>query len=122
MTTTGELKFKLALEDEGINWDQAEKILGLVEHHLLSEHIEKVNKARDILNEVNLTAYSARHTVERWDNGLLEDLKALSKPLPDGEDETVEELQAALAEVISTFRYDAEEVVTELEEIEDLTK
>jgi len=120
--TAGELKFKLALEDEGVSWEQAETILGLAEYHLLSEHIEKVDKARDIFDEINLTAYRARHTVERWDNGLLEDLEALSKPLPDGEDETAEELREALAEVVFMYRHDAREVTESLKEIEELSE
>lgn len=120
--TAGELKFKLALEDEGVSWEQAETILGFVEDYLLSEHIEKADKAREVLDEVNLEAYSARQNVERWDNGLLDDLEALSKPLPDGEEETVEDLREAIAEVVLMYRHDVRGVTESLKEIEEMSE
>lgn len=120
--TAGELKFKLALEDEGVSWEQAETILGFVEDYLLSEYIEKADKAREVLDEVNLEAYSARQNVERWDNGLLDDLEALSKPLPDGEEETVEELRGAISVLVFLYRHDAQEVTESLKEIEELSE
>jgi len=120
--TAGELKFKLALEDEGVSWEQAETILGFVEDYLLSEYIEKADKAREVLDEVNLEAYSARQNVERWDNGLLDDLEALSKPLPDGEEETVGDLREAIAEVVLMYRHDVREVTESLKEIEELSE
>src|SRR5699024_12643209 len=118
--TAGELKFKLALEDEGVSWEQAETILGFVEDYLLSEYIEKTEKARGALEEVNLAAYSARHTVERWDNGLLDDLEALSKPLPDGERERVGELRGAISVLVFLYRHDAQEVTESVKEIEEM--
>jgi len=122
MATTGELKFKLALEDEGINWDISERVLDQVDLHLTTGFHEEIGKMEDDLNEINSLAYTARETVRGWDEGLLIDLEALAKPLPDGEEETVEELREALAEVVAMYRYDARDVYTSLKDIEKLTE
>lgn len=121
MTTTGELKFKLALEDEGINWNQAEAVVELTHRHLLAEHIEREDQAEKDREEINLLAYRGREVAEVLDEGLLADLKALSKPLPDGE-ETLEDLQEALAEVVRMYSMDVSAVRESLNDIEEMTR
>lgn len=121
MTTTGELKFKLALEDEGIDWNQAEVVVELVHQHLMTEHIERVDQAEKDREEINLLAYRGREVAEVLTEGLLADLEALSKPLSDGE-ETLEDLQRALAEVVAMYSSDASIVRENFNDIEGMTR
>lgn len=121
MTTAGELKFKLALEDEGINWDQAEAVVDLAHRHMMSEHIERANQAEEDREEINLLAFRGRETAELLDEGLLSDLEALSKPLQDGE-ETLEDLQDALADVVQMYSLDVFGVRETLIDIEEMTR
>ena len=121
MTTTEELKFKLALEDEGINWDQAERIINLTHRHLMSAHNERANQAEEDREEINLLAYRGKEVAEILDAGLLADLEALSKPQPDGE-ETLEDLQEALAEVVQMYSLDVSAVRETLIDIEGMTQ
>lgn len=121
MTTTGELKFKLALEDEGIDWNQAEVVVELVHQHLMTEHIERADQAEKDREEINLLAYRGREVAEVLIEGLLADLEALSKPLSDGE-ETLEDLQRALAEVVAMYSSDASIVRENFNDIEEMTR
>lgn len=121
MATTGELKFKLALEDEGINWDISERVLDQVDLHLTTGFHEEIGKMEDDLNEIHSLASRPREVSDILDEGLLADLEALAKPLPDGKEETVEELREALAEIVEMYSLDVQHVRETMIDIEGLT-
>lgn len=111
-------KFKLELEDIGVDWDQAEKVVDLAMDYVGSEMQGRIDKGNERLDEILYEAEGGVGAAESLE-GLLHDLETFTEPV---EGETVEDLQRALKEYLRMLAEDQAAVRDHLKNILDRAK
>jgi len=100
-----ELKFRLALEDKGIEWDLSDKIVDLVNEYLIEDHDKSLDKVEDARDEIQYQADRGLDSVENLD-ALVGDLEIYTTPV---EGETLEDLQGEIKNLVWLFAREVDE-------------
>jgi len=112
-----DIRFKQRLEDLGIDWAKADEILDLAYTELMGEEVDKVIKLEEDLKEAILEA--------KYIRGILKDTMVyLEKDLTSKgeEDETKEEYQRYVREILEGYLQDLDLVYKGLKTIEEVGK
>src|SRR5690625_1644077 len=108
-----ELKFRLALEDKGIEWDLSDKIVDLVNEYLIEDHDKSLDKVEDARDEIQYQADRGLDSVENLD-ALVGDLEIYTTPV---EGETLEDLQGEIKNLVWLFAREVDEIKGRFREI-----
>lgn len=108
-----ELKFRLALEDKGIEWDLSDKIVDLVNEYLIEDHDKSLDKVEDARDEIQYQADRGLDAVENLD-ALVGDLEVYTTPV---EGETLEDLQGEIKNLVWLFAREVDEIKGRFREI-----
>lgn len=118
MTTMQEVKFRLALEDEGLTWDESESVVELAGEHLTVEADARADGLRLDMDEVRAEAGRAAEGLSMLAM-MLDDLETLADPY---DTDTVESLCKAIQEIVEGYADDLKAAERAVEQIHSLAE